>query len=216
MSHHVSRPLAVMGAAAVTVLGLAGPAAAHVTANPADAPKGSYSKVSFQVPNEQATANTTAIEVDLPLDHPIASVSVRPVPGWTVQVDKAKLPVPITSDDGEVTQAVSKITWSGGVIAPGQFQEFEVAMGPLPANTDQLVFTAVQTYSDKSVVRWDQLQAKGAAEPAHPAPVVHLTSVPVVKASATGDGTARVLGTAGLVVGVIGLGVGALARRRRS
>jgi hypothetical protein len=39
------------------------------------------------------------------------------------------------------------------VIKPGQFQEFDVSLGPLP-NVDQLVFKALRYYSDGDTVRW--------------------------------------------------------------
>jgi uncharacterized protein YcnI len=224
----VPRLAAVGGVAALAVFAVAGPAAAHVTANPSTAPQGSYTKISFRVPNEQETAHATQVEVDLPLDHPIASVSVRPVPGWTIQVTKGKLPKPITSDDGEITQAVTKIVWTKGSIDPGQFQEFDVSMGPLPTDVDQISFKAVQTYDSGQVVNWDQPVGADGKEPDHPAPVVHLTkasnpsggkagkAAKAKSAAKADDRTARTLGTAGLVVGVIGLGVGgfSLARGR--
>jgi uncharacterized protein YcnI len=175
IASRIARPAVIGAAAALALLAVALPASAHVTANPDTAEQGSYTKVSFRVPNEEDKADTTAVEVDLPLDHPIASVSVRPVPGWTVKVEESKLPKPITSDDGEVTKAVSKITWTKGAIAPGEFQEFDVSMGPLPTDTDALAFKAVQTYSDGQVVRWDQPTPASGEEPEHPAPTLHLT-----------------------------------------
>jgi uncharacterized protein YcnI len=228
-----TRLAATGGTAALLLLTIAGPAAAHVTANPGSAEQGSYSKVSFRVPNERDAARTTGLEIDLPMDHPISSVSVRPMPGWTVKVTKTKLATPIKTEGGAITQAVSRITWSGGSIAPGQFQEFDVSMGPLPTDTDRLLFKAVQTYSGGEVVRWDQDPGTGDQEPEHPAPALRLTpkgsgeghttsaEVPVAKVATRGeagteDGTARLLGGLGLAVGVIGIAVGGfgLARAR--
>jgi uncharacterized protein YcnI len=222
-NRRISQLAAVGGTATLALLVVAGPAAAHVTANPNTAEQGSYSKVSFRVPNEEASAQNTGVEVDLPLDHPIASVSVRPVPGWTIKIEKTKLTTPLKSDDGEITQAVSRIIWSGGSIAPGQFQEFDVSMGPLPTDTNRLVFKAAQTYSGGKVVHWDQDPGTGGQEPEHPSPVLQLTPKGSGSAPATGaqvpmakvanvtkadDGTARMLGGLGLAVGVIGIAVG--------
>ncbi|RFU41837.1 DUF1775 domain-containing protein [Actinomadura logoneensis] len=205
-------------------------ASAHVTVNPGTAEKGGFTKVSFRVPNEKPDAGTTQVRVDLPADHPIAFVSVRPVPGWTVKVAKSKLATPVKTEGGVLTEAVSSLTWSGGRIDPGQFQEFDVSLGPLPDDADRLVFKAEQTYSDKSVVKWDQDQGHGADEPEHPAPVLILTPKATAEVTEAGGGpvatasvdpddeTARVLGGAGIAVGVIGLVVGALglARARRA
>ncbi|MFC9971621.1 YcnI family protein [Spirillospora sp. NPDC127200] len=230
-----TRAAAVSALAAASVLGSAAAASAHVTAQPGTAEQGGYSKVAFRVPNERDDAGTTRLQVDLPMDHPVASVSVRPLPGWTVKVDRAKLAKPIKAHGGELTEAVSRITWSGGKIEPGQFQEFEVSMGALPTDTDRMVFKAEQTYAGGEVVKWDQDPGTGQGEePEHPAPVLKLvpkggagaqpagltaTAKPAAASETEADdGTARLLGGAGIAVGVIGIIVGGvgIARARNT
>lgn len=216
--------LAVSTAAGLLLL--AGTASAHVTAHPGDAAQGSYTKVSFRTPNEEDSAATVKLEVSLPADHPIASVSTEPVPGWTASVEKVNLPTPLMTDDGEITQAVSKITWSGGQLAPGQFQDFNVSLGPLPTDTDKLVFKAVQTYSNGDVVRWIEDTPAGGPEPEHPAPTITLTKAttgdspagPAAAAPAPPGSSATpalALGILGAVLGLVGAILGALALRRR-
>ena len=62
---------------------------------------------------------------------------------------------------------------------PGGFDLFTVFGGPLPTkNTNKLVFKALQTYSDGTVVRWIQTPVKGAPEPDNPAPTLVLTKPP--------------------------------------
>jgi uncharacterized protein YcnI len=162
---------------ALGLVGLvAGAAAAHVSIDPESAPKGSTTKFSFQVPNEKDNASTVGLEVTFPADHPIASVSVLQKAGWTFAIEKQPLPKPIKSPfGGEVSQAVSKITWTGGEIQPDAFDLFTVRAGPLPKNVNQLEFQASQTYSDGEVVQWNEPTVKGGAEPEHPAPVLKLT-----------------------------------------
>ncbi|MCD0482305.1 YcnI family protein [Streptacidiphilus sp. ASG 303] len=238
------RSATVVAAAATAVLAAAGAASAHVSVNPDEAVQGSYTKVAFRVPNERDDSSTTRVEVDLPKDHPVASVSVRPLPGWTAAVEKSTLDKPLTSDDGQITEAVTKITWTadkGARIGPGQFQEFDVSLGPLPADTASMVFKALQTYADGQVVRWIDVAEEGKPEPEHPAPTLALTKAAAVggdhhgaapAAGAAGgdhadgveaapaasgdDSTARALGVAGIVVGVVGAGLGVLGLRRRS
>ena len=70
--------------------------------------------------------------------------------------------------------AVRGITWTGGTFGPNEFQQF-VVRATLPKRGQRVTFKAVQTYSDGEVVRWIQETVKGAPEPEHPAPVVHLT-----------------------------------------
>jgi uncharacterized protein len=192
-----------------------------VTVNPKEAAKGGFAKLTFRVPTESDTASTTQLEVSFPADHPLAFVSVKPVPGWTFSVTKEKLAKPISSDDGEVSEAVSKITWTGGKIAPGEFQEFDVSVGPLPTDTDSLVFKAVQTYDNGDVVRWIDEATPGGEEPEHPAPVLTLTAASGDDHAAatddatsessdksSSDGAARGLGVAGIVLGAAGLAFG--------
>lgn len=216
--------VAVVGAAAAIVLLAVGtPAQAHVTANPDTAEQGAdTATVSFHVPNEQPKGNTTKVEVDLPLNHPLAEVSVRQIPGWTVTVTKAKLPKPVQTNGLNLTEAVSKIVWTGGTIKPDQYEAFDVAMGPLPTNTDALMFTAIQTQSDGTVIKWNQPQPPGAAEPDNPAPTLHLTKAgasastapKAASATAASDGDARLIAWLGLVAGVLGIIVGAISLTR--
>jgi len=235
------RAATVAALAGSVVLLAAVPAFAHVTVTPGSAEKGSYSTVSFKVPNEEDKASTVKLEVTLPADHPIASVSLQPVPGWTTQVTTAKLTTPLKTDDGTVDQAVTKITWTGGKIAPGQFQQFPVSLGPLPTDVDALTFKALQTYDNGDIVRWIEIPQAGQPEPENPAPTLELTAASAegTTATATGtaaaapaddtaagqsttasgsssDDTARGLGIAGIVIGALGVGFGVFAGRRRT
>ncbi|MGX6604558.1 YcnI family copper-binding membrane protein [Micromonosporaceae bacterium Da 78-11] len=222
----MSRAGIVSAAAAGILFALAGPASAHVTVNPNTAAPGAYTKVSFRVPTESDTLSTTKVEVNLPTDTPIASVSLKPLPGWTAATVKSKLATPIKSDGGEITEAVTKITWTAdaaSAIKPGQFQEFDVSLGPLPT-AGQVVFKALQTYSDGSVVRWIDAPTTDGSEPEHPAPVLKLTAVDASAASAAPTVTTEAAdsssdggsgwGIAGLVVALAALILGLLAYRR--
>jgi uncharacterized protein len=163
----------VVGAVALAAL----PASAHVSITPASAPKGGFQVLSFNVPNEEQDANTVKLEVQLPMANPIPSVSVKPMPGWTIDVQKTTLAKPVTTDDGQVTQAVSTITWTAtdAGLLPGQFDLFTISAGPLPTKPKSLTFKAIQTYSNGDTVNWIQASVKGAPEPEHPAPVLKLT-----------------------------------------
>jgi uncharacterized protein len=235
--------LAAAGAAgALVVLAVSTPAFAHVTVQPeGQATKGGYAVVDFKVPNERDDASTTKLEVSLPADHPLASVMPQPVEGWKVKVTTSKLAKPITSHGQKISEAVSKVTWTatGKGIEPGYFQKFPLSVGALPDNTDQLVFKALQTYSNNEVVRWIEEPKQGQEEPENPAPVLALTAASssghhgstaedasaasdakdTAADASSGDGTdttARVLGVVGIVVGAAGVAYGVLAGRRRT
>ncbi|MGW4232425.1 YcnI family copper-binding membrane protein [Streptomyces sp. NPDC004980] len=241
----VSRIAIAGGVAASTVLLLAGPAAAHVSVQPqGEAAKGGYATINFKVPNERDDASTTKLEVSFPTDHPLASVSPQAVPGWKIEVTRSKLAKPLDVHGKKINEAVSKVTWTaaGSGIEPGYFQQFPLSVGQLPDDADQLVFKALQTYSNKEVVRWIEEPVEGGEEPESPAPVLKLTaatadahgaaaddksgeadhaedtkaSSETVASSSNSDSTARVLGIVGIVIGIAGVGFGVLAGRRRN
>ncbi|MEV4348846.1 YcnI family protein [Actinoplanes sp. NPDC049596] len=224
----LKRSALVAATVAGLTLALAAPASAHVTVNPDTATAGGYTKVTFRVPNESDTASTTKVEVNLPADNPVASVSVKPINGWDVVATESKLAKPLEAHGAQITEAVSKITWTakaGSEVKPGQFQEFDVSLGPLP-ESGQLVFKALQTYSDGTIVRWIDEPTTDGSEPEHPAPVLKLAAAgatdtaaaaPTASAAAapaadddSSDGP-DAFGIAGLIAGVIALILALLA-----
>jgi uncharacterized protein YcnI len=235
--HRVPRSLsALTGAAALLLVPLAGAASAHVTVQGPGATQGGYTKLVFRVPTEKDVA-TTKLEIAFPVDTPVASVRVKPHPGWTAAMTRQAPAEPLEVHGEAVTEVVSRITWTadaGSGIGPTEFDEFEVSAGPLP-ETGQLVFKALQTYADGEVVRWIEEPVEGAAEPERPAPVLELApaedEAEVDTASASDDAvdaqpvasTQDAGGTDGLTVAalvVAGLalatGVAALLRGRRA
>jgi uncharacterized protein YcnI len=237
-----SRVIAVAAVTGTAVLAVSSPAFAHVSVQPeGTAAKGGYAVIDFKVPNERDSASTTKVEVNFPADHPIASVMPQPMAGWKIDVTKSKLAKPLEMHGEKIDQAVTKVTWTAEDkgIEPGYFQKFPLSVGALPENTDELVFKAVQTYSNKEVVRWIEVQQKGQAEPENPAPVLALSAATddhhgsttaedtAAKTETTAssddsgsssgtDTTARVLGVVGIAVGAAGVAYGVLAGRRRS
>lgn len=229
------RLLAASALAGTAVLALSSPAFAHVSVvAEGTAAKGGYAVVDFRVPNERDNASTTKLEVTFPSDHPLASVMPQQLDGWSAAVVKSKLATPLTVHGKQITEAVTKVTWTatGKGIEPGYIQQFPVSIGALPEDADSLTFKALQTYSNNEVVRWIEVQAAGAEEPENPAPVLALSAATgsghgtteaaaaTTTASATGssdgtDTTARVLGVVGIVVGAAGVAYGVLAGRRR-
>ncbi|WP_240136916.1 YcnI family copper-binding membrane protein [Streptomyces sp. MUM 178J] len=175
----LSRLAVATGVAASSVLLLSGTAFAHVTVQPqGEAAKGGYATVNFKVPNERDNASTVKLEVSFPADHPLASAMPQPVPGWKAEVTKSKLDKPLEVHGKQITEAVTKITWTAtdSKIAPGEFQQFPVSMGRLPENAEQLVFKALQTYDNKEIVRWIEEPAEGGEQPDSPAPVLKLSA----------------------------------------
>lgn len=179
-SRSLHRLLVAGLATATVVLAFAGVASAHVTVDPSSATSGSFSVLTFRVPNERDDTSTVKVTITFPKDDPLAFASAQPVTGWSTEITKAAPAKKLEVEGIAVDEVVSAMTWSGGEIKPGEFQEFKVSVGPLP-DADQLVFDAEQTYSDGEVVDWNQPTPASGEEPEHPAPTVTLTA-------ATGDG----------------------------
>jgi uncharacterized protein YcnI len=218
---------------AVLALGFALPAAAdaHVTMQPTSVPAGGEdTRLAVRVPNEMDNAST--VKLDLQLPPGFAEASVEPNPGWTVKVTKTKLATPIHTDDGDITEAVSRITWTGdgkdGSIPPGGFKDFGLSVLVPGKAGDDLTFKALQTYSNGDVVRWI-----GPEDSDNPAPIVHVTraageetaAAPATPAAATAtpaaakDSSGNGLAITALIIAVLGLltaVVALLSTRRRA
>lgn len=210
------------GAIALALLS-ATPASAHVRVSSPDASAGAESgALVFRVPTESETASTVSLSVELPAATPFAFVSARQLPGWQVTAPEQELGTTVKSGDFSLTKAVTRVTWTASAAAgvpPGEYQEFSLSVGPFPSGVSEMTFPATQTYSDGTVVRWNQPAPANGAEAEDPVPSL---SLPVAAAPAPAasddstDTTARALGIGGIVVGALGaLGAaGSLLRRR--
>ena len=235
MRLRLRRPVVVAGTVvagtAAGLLALAAPASAHVTVNSPGATQGGYAVITFRVPTESDTASTTALKVQLPTDTPFASVSVQPHAGWSFTTKTSKLANPIKTDDGDqISQAVSEIDWKADsaatAIKPGEFDQFNVSVGPLP-KAKSITFKAIQVYSDGSVVNWTDVPAPGSTvEPDHPAPTLQLaadapsdglsaSAAPAASGKSGSDAGPWALAGVALGLAVISLAYTVYATRRR-
>jgi uncharacterized protein YcnI len=159
-----------VAAATFAVVALVAPAAqAHVTLNPRSVTANSFGRLDVRVPNERDNASTKTVVVTFP--HGFYSASYKRVWGWTAKVAMRKLATPVQSEDGPITEEVSKITWRANSradwIAPNSFEEFGLSMRIPNVPGQTLAFPSTQTYSNGEVVRW-----MGAAGSETPAPTV--------------------------------------------
>jgi uncharacterized protein len=217
--HH--RTIGVLAAAGALALPAA--AGAHVTLQPNTAPAGAYTVLDVRVPNERDKASTVKVDVQFP--DGFAAVSYQSISGWKVKVVKKKLATPIQTDDGPITEGVSRMIWTGsrkglGKIAPGQFMDLPISVKIPGKAGDVLTFKALQTYSNGEVVRWI-----GAPNADEPAPRVTVTSAKAKAATDTGavaampaDGDGDGSGPSPLAIvaaaAAVALGAAALLRRR--
>jgi uncharacterized protein YcnI len=199
-------------------------AGAHIQVIPSIVAPNDPVKFTVVVPGEQEDSTTT---VDLKMPAGLLPFSYEETPGWTRKLVQA------------ANGAVDRVVWTGKLPKDG-FVEFSFLAGT-PEKPGELVFKALQTYADGSVVRWI-----GEPKSDHPAPVVAVqkdaprqnaggesgsdaqpaaassaTATPaaavetaaVVSDSSDRDALAIALGAAGLLLGLIALGVALSARR---
>lgn len=209
-------------------------ASAHVHVDPNQVSAGSDALLQFSVPNESATAGTNKVTLTIPEATPFADVSYVAVPGWTTELTTTKLAIPIKGDNGDITEAVTTVTWTataGSEITDGQIGLFKLEVGNVP-DTGSILLKVDQAYTDGTVVSWSETGATAQ----HPAPVLYVNDAPpsdegaviapsvtasavpisdVAPAPAASDLVARGLGIAGLVLGAVALVI-ALTRRTKS
>jgi uncharacterized protein YcnI len=227
---------------AVALLGslaLPGLAQAHVSLHPNEVPTGSFATLQIRVPNESEGADTVKLAVQVPPG--FLDVSTEYMPGWSAKVITAKLPKPVQTGDGEVTEQVKEIVWTGhgsqGRIPPGQFLNFPIST-QIPGKAGQeLAFKTLQYYDDGEVVRWiggpeseqpapqidvtaegGVLQDVAGSETAPPAPGASGQSEAEAGSGSSGGNGSEGLAIAALIVAALGLlaGGAALVRSRRS
>jgi periplasmic copper chaperone A len=210
------RTTTTIGIGLLLALGASAAAQAHVTLHPASAPAGTEDmRLDVRVPNERDDADTTKLQLELP--DGFVQASFEPVPGWTAKVITTKLAKPIKTDDGEVTEQVSEITWTGhgseGRIPPGGFQDFALSVLVPDKAGSTLTFKAVQTYSNGTVVRW--IGPEGSESPA-PTLKLDAAAEPAAATTTKPDGSSGsdTLSIIALIVGALGLIAGGAALRR--
>lgn len=225
--------VAALALGAATLLAIAAPlsASAHVSLEENTATPGTFTTLTFRVPNETADgAATNKLTVTLPTGRSLlVSVSYIPVPGWTTELVTTKLDKPITDGDHTITEAVTQVVWTaqpGSEYGPGSEGQFKLFVGAIP-DVGKVSLPAEQGYSDGSVVSWS-----GAVDSDHSAPVLYINdaapksgdpdsapeatvaTAPVVTDSAAQpDVLARVFGGIGLVLGVVALVIAIVGRR---
>lgn len=216
------RIAAVPAAAAVLALGVAGPAVAHVTATPTSTDPGSYTLVSFSVGHGCDGSPTTEVAIQLP--DSVYSATPTRHPYYEVEKVMEELDEPITDAHGnEVTERVDRIVYTADTPLPDdQRDAFELSLQIPEDATGQLVFPTVQT-CEQGETAWTEVADEGAAEPEHPAPAFAVAATesaeePAVQPSQTEEESGNGLALAGLVAGVLGLVLGAIAlvRTRRA
>ena len=204
-------------------------AVAHVTIQPGEWEAGAFARMAVRVPNERDDAETTSVTVQFPENVPSARFQNHP--SCEREVQREPLAEPIE----ELTERVVSVTWTCDPAIPADgFDEFGISF-QIPedaAEGEEILFPATQTYSSGEVVEWIDPDPEAES----PAPRITIVApaeeeaeasagttteeaAPVPVASSDDDDNmstvAIVFGIAGLVAGLIALGV-ALFRKPKA
>lgn len=198
---------------AIVTVAMGVPVSAHVVVKPAEAVTASFQTFTIGVPNEKDIP-TTSIKVLIP--EGVKHVTPTQKTGWKILVERNHGKDEVSDDEAQVTS----ITWSNGTVAKGMRDDFTFS-GQVPAEATELQWKAYQTYSDGTVVSWDQSSegGHGSDKTAGPFSVTKVvtqtaqegalkqaeqTAVDAKNSAAT----ALYVGLAGLLVGLAGIFLG--------
>jgi uncharacterized protein YcnI len=201
-------------AAALAALGLAltvSPALAHITVSPSQSPAGTEERYTLRVPTEKAVP-TVGLHLDFPDE--VVVIGFQPKPGWDRVVDRGP------------DQQIVGVTWSGGSIGPGEFDEFSFEARN-PKERGRVTWRAVQAYADGSRIEWTGPQTSDT-----PAPITTILApgglaagasvgttaaiAPASSVSSASSDTGLLVALVATVVGLLGLilSIVSLAARR--
>ncbi len=151
--------LTVLGGATVLVLGLAGPASAHVEPTIEEAPAGGYATFGLVIPHGCDGEGGDTVKVEVRMPEGVESATAGYLSGWDATVDES----------GPVV-----VTWEGGPLPHDQFQEFGVSVLMPETPGETVTFPTIQTCESGEEIAWIEETSEGGEEPEHPAPAIAL------------------------------------------
>lgn len=177
-------------------------ASAHVIVTPGQVGVAATQTFSVSVPSEKDGLTATSVRLVIPGG--LQQVNPTVQAGWKIYLK--------TDSSSNVTE----ITWSGTAIPAGQRADLTFR-AQAPATAQELDWKAYQTYSDGSVVSWDQTPVPGhetddSMTPYSKTVVVNDLTTP--SPSKQADPVARWFSSFAVVFSLIGLGLA--IRRSRS
>jgi uncharacterized protein YcnI len=169
----------------LAALVFAASALAHARVSPSITLAKAGEVFTLAVPTEKENATTTKIELTPPSGFNIDSFV--PTSGWKRNVQQTG-----SGEEGSIT----KVTWDGGHVPTGEDAAFSFIASTDAAKT--YTFDVRQTYSDGSVVDWSGPESSD-------------TPAPTVEAKSSFGGGTSTLAIVALIVGGLGVLLGAVA-----
>ncbi len=157
-------------------------ASAHVTVSPRQILANTGGDFVLKVPTEKPVP-TIKLRVEFPQGFRVSRIKAKQ--GWTTQIER------------DTSKAITAVTWSGGKIAPDEFDDFTVSARIAADAGPILAIKAFQTYEGGEVVEWTDAvdpQAK------RPAPKITIMQAPSQFATTA---KSNWLGASALLLGLV-------------
>jgi periplasmic copper chaperone A len=165
----------------ISRLVLAGPllamntaAFAHVTLEQPAAPAGGYYKAVFRVGHGCAGSATIGLTVSLPAG--VMAAKPMPKAGWSLQTRVEKLAQPYQSHGRTVTEDVAAVSWRGGPLPDGHYDEFVIRLR-LPETPGPLYFKVAQ-FCEQGRIDWVEVPTEGKTHKDYRTPAAVLEVLP--------------------------------------
>jgi uncharacterized protein YcnI len=176
----------IVALGAVATIGLPASVAAFATI-PQDevfAREGRRERVDIRIQEGCDSVATDRVEVEIP--EGVVAVVPQAVPGWTASIEMVETD-PYELFGQRRTERVSRVTWTGGPLAPDAFQDFGLS-AVFTQPTDELIIPVVQAcgLEERS---WEQVPDEGQARSdlAFPAPFVRVVAPPALTLEELGE-----------------------------
>ena len=147
---------ALVGAASLSLVATS--AFAHATLETGQAVAGSYYKAVVRVGHGCEGKPSLKIRVKVP--DGVSSVKPMPKAGWSLDIVKGKLAVPLDDGHGgKITEGVTEVIWTGSLL-DAHYDEF-VLRGKLPDAPNTVLWWPVVQECDGAAHRWIEIPAAG-------------------------------------------------------
>ena len=162
--------------AAALSCALALPAHAHITLEYQVAPAASYYKGSFKVGHGCAGSPIRQVVLTIPAG--VQGAKPMPKPGWTLEILREKLAVPISDHGRTVTEDVRRITWTAksreDYLQNTHYDEF-VIQARLPAR-EGMLYWPISQICEEGRIDWAEVPRAGQSpsELKSPAPALDI------------------------------------------
>lgn len=148
------------------LVALAGPLSAHATLEQSQAKAGATTKITLRVPHGCKGEATHTVRINLP----DGFYAAKPMPkaGWTLSIRTGPYATPYDNHGTEMTEGLREVTWSGGHLEDGWYDEFTVrgTIGADIAPGTVMTFPAVQECANGTADWTDTSGASGVPNPA--------------------------------------------------